>query len=305
MAVPDRGTRWAIAALAVGGCLVASSAGCASEHHQPPQETIRAVTPSTSPARLTLADNPIQLAADLIHDEQQLRNPAAAPDLVAAATRREQLAYRAISRHAEWSEVIRPRIPAELLDGYDRNISARRNLNQLAPVVDTLPAWRIVPTASPDELLAYYREAEAQTGVGWNYLAAINLIETGFGRIAATSTAGAQGPMQFLPTTFAAYGNGGDIHSARDSILAAGRYLASSGFADDPDRAIFQYNHADEYVAAVTQYAAIMAADSAAFGVYHRWNVYYFTTAGDVLLPEGYSESSRIPAQTYLATHPQ
>ena len=37
--------------------------------------------------------------------------------------------------------------------------------------------------------------------------------------------------MQFLPSTFAAYGNGGDIHAPRDAILAAGRYLAANGFA--------------------------------------------------------------------------
>ena len=68
-------------------------------------------------------------------------------------------------------------------------------------------------------------EAESESGVGWNYLAAINLIETRLGSIAGVSTAGAQGPMQFLPSTFAAYGQGGDINSPHDSIMAAGRTL--------------------------------------------------------------------------------
>ena len=74
------------------------------------------------------------------------------------------------------------------------------------------------------------------SGVGWNYLAAINLIETRLGSVVGPSTAGAQGPMQFLPSTFAAYGDGGDIHSPRDSIIAAGRYLAANNFANNHDR---------------------------------------------------------------------
>ncbi|EUA51701.1 transglycosylase SLT domain protein [Mycobacterium xenopi 3993] len=108
-----------------------------------------------------------------------------------------------------------------LLDDYDRNVDARRQLTAMARVQDTLPAWRIEPPPPADELLGYYHEAESQSGVGWNYLAAINLIETRFGSINGVSTAGAQGPMQFLPSTFAAYAEGGDIHSPRDSIMAA------------------------------------------------------------------------------------
>ncbi|MGV0802930.1 lytic transglycosylase domain-containing protein, partial [Mycolicibacterium elephantis] len=99
------------------------------------------------------------------------------------------------------------------------------------------------------------------SGVGWNYLAAINFIETGFGRVTGVSTAGAQGPMQFLPTTFAAYGNGGDILSPRDSIMAAGRYLAANGFAHDRDHALYRYNNSNRYVRAVSDYAAVLAAD--------------------------------------------
>jgi membrane-bound lytic murein transglycosylase B len=151
----------------------------------------------------------------------------------------------------------------------------------------------------------YYREAEAATGVGWNHLAAINLIESRFGSIEGDSTAGAQGPMQFLPSTFDAYGDGGDIHSPRDSIMAAGRYLAANNFANDRDSAIFRYNNADRYVRAVNDYAAVLAADPAAFAGYYRWDVYYRTTSGDVLLPVGYASASPIPVEDYLADHPQ
>ena len=111
--------------------------------------------------------------------------------------------------------------------------------------------------------------------------------------------------MQFLPSTFAAYGMDGDINSPRDSIMAAGCMLRANGFAADPDRAIFSYNHAHQYLTAVHDYAVTIAADPAAFAAYYRWDVYYVTTAGDVLLPVGYSEMSRIPVDGYLATHPQ
>ena len=63
----------------------------------------------------------------------------------------------------------------------------------------TLPAWRIVRPEPADELLDAYRDAEAEFGIPWKYLAAINLVETGIGRIRGTSIAGAQGPMQFMP----------------------------------------------------------------------------------------------------------
>lgn len=222
-----------------------------------------------------------------------------------AAAQRQQVAYRAIGRHLEWDSIIRPRIPPWFLDSYDRNIDARRQLAAMATPKDTLPPWTISPPVPADELLSYYHAAEAETGVEWAYLAAINLIETRLGSIQGLSTAGAQGPMQFLPATFAAYGLGGDINSPRDSIMAAGRMLRANGFAADRDSAIFSYNHADQYVAAVKDYAAVIATDPAAFPTYYRWDVYYVTTAGDVLLPIGYSEASRIPVESYLVTHPQ
>ena len=54
--------------------------------------------------------------------------------------------------------------------------------------------------------------------------------------------------MQFMPSTFAAYGNDGDILSPRDSIMAAGRMLAANGFSQNPDSALFRYNNSDHYV---------------------------------------------------------
>lgn len=261
-------------------------------------------TTTVAGAQPRLAADPAQLGDDLVADERTLRDPAAPEPALLDAARRQQVAYRAIGRHPEWDGIIRPRIPAELLEVYDRNIDARRQLAAMAHPKNTVPAWQINPPAPADELMNYYRESEAASGVGWNYLAAINLVETRFGSIDGDSVAGAQGPMQFMPSTFAAHGDG-DIRSPRDSIMAAGRYLAANGFAGDHASALFRYNHADEYVRAVTDYAAIMSSDPAAFPTFYRWDVYYVTTAGDVLLPIGYTADAPIPVGDYLSAHPQ
>jgi membrane-bound lytic murein transglycosylase B len=310
-------------AVGILGAMAFALVGCAPSTVPPTTAAVTASTATTASAtpfatrtlaaapslpkgaQPRLASDPTQLADDLVADENALRNPSTPGDALEAAASREQAAYRAIGRHPEWDAITRPRIPPSLLDVYDRNVDARRQLQTITPVRDTLPAWRVDPPAPADELLSYYHQAESESGVGWNYLAAINLIETRFGSIHGASTAGAQGPMQFLPPTFANYGQGGDINSPHDSIMAAGRYLAANGFANDRDHAIYRYNHASAYVHAVNQYAALLADDPAAFGGYYRWNVYCSTTDGDVLLPIGYAEAAPIPVRDYLATHPQ
>ncbi|MEV0671932.1 lytic transglycosylase domain-containing protein [Mycobacterium sp. NPDC050441] len=301
--------------LAICFTLGAVLAGCSGSSNPPPPASPSTTTSTTRPAATTpaspagaqprVAADAGRLAEDLVADERALRNPATPEPALTHAARRQQVAYRTIGRHPEWDGIIRPRIPTELVAFYDRNVDARRQLALLAHPKDTLPAWRINPPPPADALLTAYRDAEAASGVGWNYLAAINLIETHFGSVTGDSSAGAQGPMQFMPSTFAAYGRGGDIHSPRDSIMAAGNYLAANGFAHDPDYALFRYNNADEYVRAVTDYATAMAADPAAFGTFYRWDVYYVSTAGDVLLPIGYATESPIPVGEYLTAHPQ
>lgn len=272
------------------------------------------VHPPASPAQSLperaqppLSTEPTEIVDGLIDDERVLRDPSSSQAALAGAARRQQAAYRVLGRHPDWDALVRPRIPRSLLDVYDRNIDARRQLTALSsgPGRPTLPAWRIDAPAPADELLGYYREAEAASGVGWNYLAAINLVETAFGRISGVSTAGAQGPMQFLPSTFAIYGGGGDISADRDAIMAAGRFLAAHGFVHNRDQAIYRYNNSARYVRAVNQYAAVIGADPAAFAGYHRWDVYYKTSAGDVVLPVGYAATAPIPVEDYLADHPQ
>jgi Transglycosylase SLT domain len=280
-------------AVMLAAMIAVTLVGCSGSTRSPIASTSTAAPAPVAtmlPAQPLLTSDPALLAADLTADEQTLRDPSSSEAALLAAAHRQQVTYRALGRNPEWDPIVRPGIPPSLLETYDRNVDARRQLTALSQgeAKATPPAWPIEPPAPADMLLGYYHDAEAASGVGWNYLAAINLIETCLGRIAGVSSAGAEGPMQFLPSTFAKYGDGGDIRSPHDSIMAAGRFLAANGFADDHGHAIFGYNHSSHYVSAVEDYAAVLASDPAAFAGYYRWDVYYYTSSDDdVLLPAG------------------
>ena len=114
----------------------------------------------------------------------------------------------------------------------------------------------------PPFLLPIYQACGTQYGIPWQVLASINRIETNFGQLAGvTSTAGAIGWMQFLPSTWEAYGvdaNGDkrkDPYNPVDAICGAARYLRAAGGETDLRRAIFAYNNADWYVDEVLLYA--------------------------------------------------
>ena len=109
----------------------------------------------------------------------------------------------------------------------------------------------------PRFLIGLYKEAGKRYHIPWPILAAINEIETDFGRNVAVSSAGATGWMQFMPATWRAYGVDADRDGVkdpdnpRDAIFAAARYLYASGAPVNMRRAIFAYNHAGWYVDSV------------------------------------------------------
>jgi membrane-bound lytic murein transglycosylase B len=248
-------------------------------------------TTSTTPPAIT-PDPPgsaADAARDVVDSEDAIHRAGIAPDALALAARRQQVAYRAIAAHPEWDADVHARVPQRLQAALDANVDAARQLRALTKPRPTLPPWHIVAPAPPDELLAYYHEADRATGVPWAYLAAIHLVETRMGRIRGDSTAGARGPLQFLPSTWAAYGNGGDIESNHDAIFTAARYLQANGAPADMAKAIWNYNHSDRYVQAVTRYAQRMLADPAAYAAYWHWDVYYRLASGDVLLSVGWT----------------
>jgi murein DD-endopeptidase MepM/ murein hydrolase activator NlpD len=116
----------------------------------------------------------------------------------------------------------------------------------------------------PPFLLPIYQAAGTQYGVRWEVLAAINEIETDYGRNLNISSAGALGWMQFMPATWKQYGvdaNGDglkDPFNPVDAIFAAARYLRAAGADHDLRNAIFAYNHADWYVDSVLMRARVI-----------------------------------------------
>ena len=106
----------------------------------------------------------------------------------------------------------------------------------------------------PPFLLPIYQAAGIEYGVRWEVLAAINEIETDYGRNLNVSSAGAVGWMQFMPASWEAYGVDGnhdglkDPNNPVDAIFAAARYLKAAGADTDLRAAIWAYNHADWYV---------------------------------------------------------
>ena len=122
----------------------------------------------------------------------------------------------------------------------------------------------------PASVLTVYESAASSCpGLSWTVLAAIGKIESDHGRSTApgidsgANAAGAEGPMQFLPGTWAQYGDGNpaDVYVMTDAVPAAARALCANGGASETGLpgALFAYNHDDTYVAAVLQQAAAYA----------------------------------------------
>lgn len=147
-----------------------------------------------------------------------------------------------------------------------------------------VPDFRLANPEPPANLKRYYQEGERRFGIKWQALAALNFVESKFGRILGPSSAGAKGPMQFLPSTWARYGAGGDIWDPHDSIIAAARYLHASGGPKDMRRALYTYNHSTAYVQAVLTYMHRMQANEAMYYEFYTWQVFYVTRHGDVQL---------------------
>ena len=259
--------------------------------------------------RPRVARSPEELAKQIVAAERAISDASTPADVLPAAGHLQQLAYRTLSTRPQWDRAVRKALPAGLRRVVAENVASRREFRSMHPTSrrhlhEDLPDWRIVPAAPAKRLLEHYRAAEARFGVNWEYLAAINFIETSFGRIRGTSVAGAQGPMQFIPTTWDIYGRG-DINSVRDSIFAAGRFLKAQGFARSRAAALFRYNNSSAYVRGVSLVAKLIQRRPRAFHGYYHWKVYYLTRLGNVLLPEGYVAKRPIPVRAYLAEHPE
>ncbi|MFD8563449.1 lytic murein transglycosylase [Streptosporangium canum] len=122
-------------------------------------------------------------------------------------------------------------------------------------------AARRVAVGRPGSYLDLYRRSAAVCpGLSWTVLAAIGQVESSHGRNNGPSSAGAQGPMQFMPATWKAYGVDGDgdgvadIWSPYDAVPSAANYLCANGAGQGGkklEKAIWFYNHSWSYVSKV------------------------------------------------------
>jgi hypothetical protein len=155
--------------------------------------------------------------------------------------------------------VVQP--PIRNPDGSPTKDNPGLTVAQFGPAPIGVPNFVIDSFEIPPFLLPIYQAYGAQYGIPWQVLASINRIETDFGRNLNVSSAGAMGWMQFIPSSWEAYGCDGnqdgikDPYNPVDAICAAARYLHAAGGEQDIRSAIFSYNHADWYVDEVLLYA--------------------------------------------------
>ncbi len=259
------------ASLLLSALLIPSSAAAA-----PPR--VNAPIPA-KPA--PLARTLVRTTADL---EQAIGNwnpkSTAAPQPVVLQALYQQRIYRLLTRDSRLATRTLALVPKDLGKVSRDLLAAQRELYRLTPPigVHTIRVGR--PRPAP-QLLRYYREAQRRFGVPWNVLAAVNLVETKFGKLRSASAAGAQGPMQFMPATWRRYGLGGNVHDARDAILGAANYVHASGAPRDLRNARRHYSPSSAYVDAVLRYARRIGADRTMFYALYNWQVFVKTPRGD------------------------
>lgn len=235
-----------------------------------------------------IPNEPAPLARALVQTTSDLGqaidswNPksTAPPEPVVLQALYQQRIYRLLTRDSGLATSTLALLPRDLAKVSRDLLAAQRELYRLTPPigVQTIKVDRPRPAL---ELLSYYREAQHRFKIPWNVLAAVNFVETKFGKLRSASAAGAQGPMQFMPATWRRYGLGGDVQDAHDAILGAANYLHASGASRDLRNALHHYNPSSAYVDAVLRYARRIAADRRVFYALYNWQVFVKTPRGD------------------------
>lgn len=192
-----------------------------------------------------------------------------------------QRILRYAARHPKVATKAFAKLPRTLAAQSKDEAEAIRELLALARPIKGSATFKVQPPLPAADLLRHFKKAERRFGVEWEVLAAVMLAETKFGRVKSASHAGAQGPMQFMPATWKAYGLGGDIQNPRDAVMGAANYLRATGAPGDYQRALHAYNPSQAYVDAILLHARQIKRDVRNYYVYYNWQVFVLTTDGE------------------------
>jgi hypothetical protein len=193
------------------------------------------------------------------------------------AAREEELRVYELASYASVEASVLPLLPATLRAPMKNAIAGLHYLYILGGIdqyylVNVHFTHPYTAAKSLDLLRSFYREAYVTYGVDPSYLASINFIESNFGRVNGPSSAGALGPMQFLPDTWEAFGLGGDVNDPHDAIMGAANYLVHNGAPADMRNAIWHYNNSFDYVDSVESFARAYRQDPLWLDRMYYWN---------------------------------
>jgi len=205
------------------------------------------------------------------------------PEDVALDALYQQRIYILLSANTRLSRAVLRRLPPRIARSARSEIAARRELGRLSRP-RPLSAFRVGRAEPARRLRRYYAEAQRRFGVSWRVLAAVNYVESAFNKLRNSSPAGAQGPMQFIPSTWRAYGLGGNVHDPHDAILGAANYLHANGAPSNYRRALYRYNPSPLYADAVLRHAGEIRADPRAYYAFYSRQVFVRTPRGLVRL---------------------
>jgi hypothetical protein len=253
-----------------------------------PRSTTSAPTVPELPApNAAIPSDAPHLAATLANTTRQLREALGRwdpvdpiPEDVTLLALHHQRILRRMTSHRALGNATLARLPGDVRGESRDTVLARRHLEAIPRSPGQRPRIRTGAAAPAAQLRRFYAEAQRRFRVHWSVLAAVNFVESAFGRLRNKSEAGARGPMQFLPSTWKAYGMGGDIDDPHDAILGAANYLQHSGAPRSYSRALLTYNHSMHYVRAVRRFASRMRRDQRTFLIYYAWQVYVRTPGG-------------------------
>ncbi len=192
------------------------------------------------------------------------RRPRAKKDTTEEEAEEEAKQTAALAEKAAADALKRAGAPERQADGTPTSVNPTYSFSIPGAAPIGVPNFFIEKFRIPPFLLPIYQAAGIQYGIRWEVLAAINEIETDYGRNLNVSSAGAMGWMQFIPSTWKQYGVDAnddgkkDPYNPVDAIFGAARYLKAAGAEKDVRKAVFAYNHADWYVDSVLMRARLI-----------------------------------------------